>query len=160
MNLFIRTTGVTTDHKTLWRSSQQSPSSPHKGWEQHRIKLFQSSFFGMEMSFSCCIAVIFYFSSRPSACPACFALSHLSSERLLGLMIWTISPFITHIMSWWTLCTEYSWRYIYIYIYVQCLIKYSSQHRFRAEYRFQLCLSACPVSIVNDLWEDYGWRFL
>ncbi len=101
MNLFIQTTGVTTDQKTLWRSSQQSPSSPHKGWEQHRIKLFQSSFFEMEISFSCCIAVIFYFSSRPSACPACFALSHLSSERLLGLMIWTISPFIfiTHIMS-------------------------------------------------------------
>lgn len=32
------------------RSSQQSLSSPHKAREQHRIKLFQSSCFEMEMS--------------------------------------------------------------------------------------------------------------
>lgn len=51
----------------------------------------------MEMSLSCCIGchLLFHllFSSRPSACPACIALSHLSRHFLKDTCDWWPEPY-------------------------------------------------------------------
>lgn len=117
------------------------------------------------MILSCCVGCHLLFHLQLGLQVFCMSSMHRSvpsepsrSERRLWLMSWTRSPFV----SWaeWR-CSESCWRNLSV-----CISTAWSNIQLNtdsgAEYRFQLCLSACPVkpSTVNDLWKDKGWRFL